>query len=171
MRRTDRRPLMTTLAILIGCQPGVSDLDLPGFVGAPPPDEGTPFEDAEPLDPADMDGQCGEVHFVDMTLTGYVVDTSWTPVAGVDVWLEERNWTPPNSHGEAVTGADGRYELPLTDVPIVENCWGIGPQFFVMSEQGVATCEVPANMQLVIAWLDETLEADISGYPCMLVDD
>lgn len=154
-----------------GCTP--TDALLPEYRGsAPLPGaDGTPYEDSEPLPPEEVTGQCGETHVVDMTLTGFVVDAQWQPVAGMEVWLEERNWTPLNSHGETVTDENGRYELALTDLPIVEGCWGIGPQFYVVSEDGPAWCEVPANMQLVIAWLDETLEADISGYPCVLLED
>ena len=162
--------LVAGLSLFVACTPP-SELDLPQFVGAPPPGEDDPYEGADPLDPADLDSQCGETHTVDMTLSGYVIDDAWQPVADVSVWLEERNWTPLNSHGEAVTDERGRYHLSLTDVPIVEDCWGTGPQFYVVSEQGRARCEVPANMQLVIAWLDETLEADISGYPCVLVEE
>lgn len=161
---------LTALPLLLAaCAAPDSAASLPEFSGAPlPGEDGTPYEDAEPLDPADATGQCGDVHIVDMTLTGYVVDDQWQPVDGIDVWLEERNWTPLNSHGEGRTDGTGRFRLELTDVPIVEGCWGIGPQFYVVSEAGAAACEVPANMQLVIAWLDDTLEADISGYPCVL---
>ena len=155
---------------LAGC--AQQDLQpLPGVGGNAVPLQDNPYEDADSLDPADANGQCGETHIVDMTLSGYALDEQWRPMANTEVWLEERNWTPRNRHGTGVTDDSGRFEFELHDVPIVEDCWGIGPQFYLMSASGVRTCEVPANMHIVIAWLDESLYADISGYPCVLQAD
>ncbi|MBX2797335.1 MAG: hypothetical protein KTR31_06705 [Myxococcales bacterium] len=111
---------------------------------------------------------CGSVHYVDMTLMGVVLDVDHEPAVDVDVWLEERNWSPHTVHGEGTTDDEGRFYFDIEQVPIVEECWGIGPQFFLAADDGSSGGEIPANMHIVWAWLDGTYEADISGLPCVL---
>lgn len=127
-----------------------------------------PLELLGQLDHADE--ACGETHLVDMTLSGRVLDADWQPVPDVGVWVEERDWNPGKVHGTGLTDQAGHFDLALSDLPLIEGCWSIGPRFFVAAEEDTLVCEVPADTQLVIAWLDSTLDADLSGYPCVLAD-
>ncbi len=84
------------------------------------------------------------------------------------MWLEERNWRPTTIHGHGTTDDLGNFLFEIDEIPIVEGCWGIGPQFYVVGEDGSRIGEIPVNMQIVFAWLDETLAADVMGLPLVV---
>lgn len=115
-----------------------------------------------------VESACGATHYADMTISGVVIDASWQRVAGAAVWLEERDWGPTTVRGEGVSAADGTFLFEIEQVPIVEECWGIGPQFHIVAEDGLRIGEIPVNMQIVFAWLDGTLVADTDGLPCLI---
>ena len=82
---------------------------------------------------------------------------------GADVWLEQRNWGPTEVHGEGITAANGAFRFPVLRLPIVEGCWGVGPQFFAVADSGPYIGELGINMQVVQGWQDGSLIADLSA--------
>ena len=130
---------------------------------------------AEPEDPVQDGSQaesaCGDLYLVDLSVGGTVHDADGAPVPNAVVWLEERSWSPGTIHGSGTTDADGVVWFDVFQVPILEECWAVGPQFFLVAEAYGQTADVPANFTVVSAWLDGTMEADLSPFQFELVAD
>lgn len=104
---------------------------------------------------------CGETHIVDEQISGRVTDPAGNPVADADVWLEQRDWGALRIHGGGISDADGTFLFPATELPIIEGCWGVGPQFYAVADTGEVVGEVGANMAVVRGWQDGTGIADL----------
>jgi hypothetical protein len=137
---------------LVGCSERIAGADPTWETGAvEPEDEGT-------LATADASA-CGATYEDDFVVSGILVRPDGTPVPSAEVWLEQRDWGPLTVHGDGWTDASGRFSFSAVDVPIVEGCWAIGPQFYVAALLGELYAEDGANMEIVQAWLDGTHEA------------
>ncbi|HHO49939.1 MAG TPA: hypothetical protein ENK18_03485 [Deltaproteobacteria bacterium] len=157
-----RWTLAGCLGLGVGCDPGA-----PGA----PPDPKPPTTLSSPTSTGsgdELESACGITHVVDMTISGVVVDAAWRGVSGAEVWLEERDWGPTVVRGSGLSHEDGAFLFEIEQVPIIEGCWGIGPQFHVVADDGLRIGEIPVNMQIVFAWLDGSLEANAAGLPCQI---
>lgn len=127
-----------------------------------------------PTDPAtetptdDPQGACGDVSAIDVRITGGAVDADQQPVAGAHVALEERNWVPGTIHGEADTDASGRFALDATSLPVVEGCWGVAVQFYLIGTAGDLTGEKPMNSQIIGSYTTGTFEVELGPFPLIL---
>ncbi|MEZ4235160.1 MAG: hypothetical protein R3F59_03160 [Myxococcota bacterium] len=110
-------------------------------------------------------GACGPTHLVDLRIVGVAIGSDAAPLAGAVARLETRDWGPVTVHGAGTTVDDGSFDFLALDVPIVEGCWAIGPQFYVVVEEGALYGEDGANPEVVRAWLDGTYVADLSDPP------
>lgn len=124
----------------------------------------------EPTDTGtdDPQGACGDVSAIDVTITGTVRDGDQQWVPGAEVALEERNWEPGTIHGQATTDADGRFTMSAVNLPVVEGCWGVVVQFWLIGTSGDLSGEKPMNSLIIGAYTDETFSVDLGGGPLIL---
>jgi hypothetical protein len=126
----------------------------------------------DPTTPTDTDdpyaGACGDILEADMEISGRVEDASGAPVAGADVWVEERNWAPGTIHGQGTTGADGTFAFSILDLPIVEGCWGTAVQFYLAGESAGLQGDKPVNPPIIGAWNDGSMQVELADFPLVL---
>lgn len=117
---------------------------------------------SEGADTAIPQGACGETSFIALDVSGRVVDDAGRAVHDVSVWVEQRHWGPTVVHGTGTTDTEGRYQFEASEMPIVDGCWGTGPQFFGVASDGTQRTELEINYALVTAWLGGTERVDLS---------
>lgn len=117
-----------------------------GGGGGSPVDSGTP--EGEVPDPP---GACGDVTSFDTTVRGVVEDAAGARVPFAEVWLEERNWAP-GEKGRGAADADGVFAIDGRSLPVVEDCWGVATQFWLVGEKGDLWGEWPATRILIPAY-------------------
>lgn len=141
------------VVVCAGCEDleGVEPMTVP----SPSPEVAAPERDEPPAE-VEAPSACGETWHPNLEVVGQVFDADGAPVADADVWLELRNWGPLQVQGEGSTDDDGRFSFTAWEVPIVEGCWAIGPQFYLVAESGDVTGDQGVNMTLVRAWQDGT---------------
>lgn len=120
-------------------------------------------EPEDPVPDGAPESACGEATLIDLVVTGTVHDLDGEPIVDHQVWVEERSWMPGTVFGEGQTGPNGRVEFEIHDVPIVEGCWGVGPQFWTVISGGSGEAELPSNPLVVGAWLEGSKAIDLSG--------
>ncbi|MEQ1571919.1 MAG: hypothetical protein ABMA64_40200 [Myxococcota bacterium] len=145
---------LSMIAVVSGCASELAPIE----VGVPD------LPEAEDPATEDVASACGDTHHVDVVVTGVLHDADGAPIPDAEVRLEERNWSPLAVYGVGHTDEDGFAWFEATALPIVEGCWGIGPQFYMVVDTTSHLAEVGANPTVVSAWLDGTLEADFSSF-------
>jgi hypothetical protein len=111
-------------------------------------------------------GACGEVTSFDTTVRGRVEDAAGAPVPFADVWLEERNWAP-GEKGRGKADADGVFAIGARSLPVVEDCWGVATQFWLVGEKDALWGEWPATRILIPAY-EYGEDADMGDLPLVL---
>ena len=161
------RPMRVTLLLLAACggakEDGTSPVDT---------DTGTPTTDTSPppTPTTEPQGECGDVTYWDLTVTGRVVDALGDPASGVEVWLEDRAWNPTTTIlGQAVSGADGGFEFAVADLVSVEDCWATLLDYALVGQRGDEIGEVAMNSVLFAAIDGGTFVADVS-YPPLSIE-
>jgi hypothetical protein len=117
-------------------------------------------------DDGEPSGACGEVTSFDVTIRGHVEDAAGAPVAFADVWIEERNWDP-GEKGRGRSDAAGQFAIDGRDLPVVEDCWGLATQYWIVGEKDELTGEWPATRILIPAYASGG-DADMGGLPLVL---
>lgn len=140
-------------------------------VTAAPPEAVALPEPEDPASTAVPESACGDTTLVDVTICGTLRDADGAPITGASARLEERSWMPGTVFGAGDSDDAGEVWFDAVAVPIVEGCWAVGPQFYLVVDAGGAVGEAPANATVVGAWLDGTLEADFSAFVIELVTD
>ena len=127
-------------------------------------------EEVVPTEPStgEPDGACGDVSAIDVGITGGVVDLDEQPIAGAHVVLEERNWVPGTIHGEADTDEQGRFAMDATNLPVVEGCWGVAVQFYLVGTADDLRDEAPMNSQIIGAYTTGTFAVELGAFPLVL---
>ena len=121
-------------------------------------------EDTDVVEGGGNSGACGETSRWDIAVTGSVRHEG-APLEGATVVLEDRGYNLGEILGSGVTDSDGRFQLDALQVVSIEDCWGTLLNYFVVAESGDLYGEKKANTYLHTAIYDETLEADMSGFP------
>lgn len=111
-------------------------------------------------------GACGAVSTFDTTIRGHVEDASGAPVPFATVWIEERNWQP-GEYGRGAADADGVFAVDGRDLPVVEDCWGVATQYWLVGEKDELSGEWPATRILIPAWTTGE-DADMADLPLVL---
>ena len=115
-------------------------------------------------EPVPTKGACGETTRWDIEVIGAVTNGEG-PVEGAEVRLEERNYNAGTVHGTSVTDSDGEFVIAAIDVVSVEDCWGTLLDYHVVAESGDEIGEKKANTYLHTAIYNESLSADMRGFP------
>ncbi len=149
--------------ILAGCIPPETDSDL----SLPTADTHT-TTDSETGETAEPTGSCGEVGTFDMVIRGRAENVAGGGVAGADLTLVERNWSP-GTYGKAVTDSSGRFELKGVALPYAEKCWGTGVQIWLEGETDSLAGDRPLNWDLIKAIAAEAKELEMLA-PVILRD-
>lgn len=111
-------------------------------------------------------GACGDVTSFDTVVRGHVEDAAGAPVAFATVWLEERNWAP-GELGRGTSDAAGAFAVEARDLPVVEDCWGVATQFWLVGQKDALTGEWPATRILIPAY-ESGVDADMGPLPLVL---
>ena len=129
-------------------------------------------EDEEPSSESTADsepiGACGELSSFDVTVVGRVKDLDNQWVAGVNVALEERNWSPGTIHGASVSDGDGAFSFAASGLPVVEDCWGTAVQYWLVGASGALAGEKPMNPLMVDAYESGLGVVDLGEFPLIL---
>lgn len=138
-----------------------------------PTDTGTPITDTAPTDtppppPPPTSGACGDVATWDLQLLGGVARSTGGPASGADVWLEDHGWVPGTVLGTATTDGDGRFEMVITGLTSVEDCWATLLDYRVHAELGSEATERGINTDLFNAIYTGGGVADITAFPLVL---
>jgi hypothetical protein len=124
-------------------------------------------EDTDTVDADDNKGACGDTSLWDITVIG-AVSHQGQFVEGATVELEDRGYNTGQILGSGVTDSDGVFELDAFDVVSVEDCWGTLLNYYIVAEFEDIAGEKKANTYLHTAIYDESLEADMRGFPVEL---
>jgi hypothetical protein len=118
-------------------------------------------------DTGETKGACGEVTEWDITVYG-VVTLDGDLVEGASIELEDRGYNLGTILGSGISDANGEFEFLAAQVVSVEDCWGTLLNYYLNAESGDLFGEKKVNTYLHTAIYDETLEADIRGFPVKL---
>lgn len=113
-------------------------------------------------------GACGEFSSIDVTITGRVRDTDQQWVAGVDLALEERNWSPGTVHGRSVSDSQGSFSFAASGLPILEDCFGTAIQFWLVGQTDDLSGEKPMNPLIIEAWESGEHAISLGEFPLLL---
>ncbi len=119
-------------------------------------------DEAPPPTDTEVQGACADPVYFDLEISGLVTDGG-APAEGVEVRIEERNWEPGTIHGTATTGADGRFTVLATELPIIEGCWGWATGFHVVAQRGASTAEWGINSVITSAWQQGEAAVELTG--------
>jgi hypothetical protein len=136
------------LALVAGCAGGDTTDDDDG--GTTDTDVVTPWDCADPV-------------YFDASFRGRVTRDG-APAAGADVRIEERNWAPGTVHGSGTSNEQGTFDIPATEMPIVEGCWGWATGFFVVAEQDGLSDDWPVNAVVTSAWIADESVITLEGF-------
>lgn len=123
-----------------------------------------------PTDTAPPRGACGEITVWDLWLKGKVLDRTGRPALGASVRLEDRGWAPVTVLGTTTTDAQGLFELPITGLTSVEDCWATLLDYVAVAERGTEVGEADVNTELFNAIQSGTLVADRTLFPIEMED-
>jgi hypothetical protein len=151
-----RRSLVTG-ALAAGCS---------GDAGSSPTDTDPPADTDDSEPPV---GLCGDVTQWDLTVLGRVRNAAGSAAIGAAVRIEDRVWIPGMEYGSAVTNAMGEFEIPVTGLVAVEDCWGL-LGYYAVAELGEASGETGINSALFSAIYEGGLVADLTDVPIELED-
>ena len=121
-------------------------------------------EDSDTIEGGGSSGACGETSRWDVSVVG-TVRHQGEPLEGAMVVLEDRGYNPGEVLGTGVTDTQGGFQFEALEVVSIEDCWGTLLNYFVVAESGTLYGEKKANTYLHTAIYDESLEADMSGFP------
>ena len=161
---------LTALALLAGgCTAPVDQADGPTDTGSP---VGSPTGDtATGVQTTSDDGACGEVTVWDLTVRGVVHNAQGVGAPFASVWLEDRGWaTTVEVLGTTTTDGQGGFELAVTGLTSVEDCWGTLLNYVLVAELGPQRGEDEINTWLFTAISNGTLVADLSTSPLVMED-
>jgi hypothetical protein len=149
-----RRFLPLLLPLLAAC---AGDDSTPGD-----DDDGTPgTHDTEPQ------GQCGDVTYWDVTVTGRVRTPQGGPAVGASVRIENREWDPGTVYVTGTTDAMGAFSVLAPQMVQVEECSGLLGHYAV-AELGELSGEAGLDSAVFTAVDQGTFVADISQIPIVL---
>jgi hypothetical protein len=114
-------------------------------------------------------GACGDVTSIpELTIVGRVRDVDQNWVEGVDLALEERNWSPGTVNGTATSGPGGQFELVATNLTVVEECWGTAVSYWLHGVTDTAEGDKPMNPDLEHAWSSGSDQVDLGEFPLIV---
>lgn len=136
-----------------------------GCTGDKPEDSGASATVSTPPPSA-----CGEVtEGYEVRLQG-AVSLQGEPVAGAEVTIREKLWNAGRIHGTATTDADGLFEVQVTEIVSVEECWGTALDYTADVTWETWARSRDLNSTLYAAIIGSG-EADIRSSPIELDED